>query len=461
MRLLFSQYRQHFPCSFRTRTHRMRSSTRGKSNLAKASPCFLAVSRDIFYLLGACARAAADLHMRHIAYSALLAHAAPSVSSSSVARQTAAGVGHHNLTYGEVRPTSIDEHVCSAIDWRADDVFYDLGSGTGKIPLQVAVYTSVARSVGIEFAEARHVIAMNAIARVRGVAEGKFAVSDSSSSSTHGSSSSSSSGSSPTADRGSPSRPQADPTLRSALNRLVLRQGDFLEPGAMDDATVIFINNTVFEPSLMIALVERLSQLPKLRKLVVLRKLCERHSPRCRTMQGPCSAFSHPPTEARCKVRMLTSRSHLMQLLLLLFVAHGGIRCFSFRTALWCSPRGATRRLFSRTTGPRARRTYSPPPPCRLLQLSLLVALLPLPLLLRHRCKSTPAVAGAAPPPPPQRLRGLKHPALQSLPPPPLLPPRLLLAFDNLPAHLPGHWRGQVCRPMFDSRAPLPRLFAC
>ena len=245
-------------------------------------------------------------------------------STSSLARQTAAGTGSHNLTYGEVAAESISKHVVNATRWTAEDVFYDLGSGTGKIPLQVALSTP-ARSKGIEFAEARHVIALAALARVEFIAAAGAATGGVSPRAGAASSASSSyalssdhAGSEATASAAasaaSPSpagsaipaslcNPAASAVLRSALGRLTLQCGDFLAAGAAEDATVIFINNTVFEPSLMIPLVARLAQLPKLRKLVVLRTLCARHNGRCEAAGAPCSVFAHPPQVATCKVR--------------------------------------------------------------------------------------------------------------------------------------------------------------
>src|SRR5262249_30646869 len=66
------------------------------------------------------------------------------------------------------------DYVDPAVSWgqRATilpgDVFYDLGSGTGKIPLQVALQTGVAMAKGVEFARARHEKAAEAYDRLRG-----------------------------------------------------------------------------------------------------------------------------------------------------------------------------------------------------------------------------------------------------------------------------------------------------
>ena len=46
----------------------------------------------------------------------------------------------HNLTYGEVLPHSVEQKLVPMLGaTSSSDVFYDLGSGTCKIPLQVAL----------------------------------------------------------------------------------------------------------------------------------------------------------------------------------------------------------------------------------------------------------------------------------------------------------------------------------
>lgn len=69
-------------------------------------------------------------------------------------------------TYGEIMPTATDrliEHLCM----RADDVFYDLGSGVGKVVLHVAMRAAIKRCVGVELARGRHRIARGVLAEVR------------------------------------------------------------------------------------------------------------------------------------------------------------------------------------------------------------------------------------------------------------------------------------------------------
>jgi hypothetical protein len=183
----------------------------------------------------------------------------------------------------------------AGVDWSdvgtvlPGDVFYDLGSGTGKIPLQVALQAGVARSVGVEFARARHQLAEDAygMLRDRTADELQAAV-----------------------DRlvtGGAALPagwtsaRVAGRLKDAAGRVEAVCANFLTLD-MSDATVVFVNNTVFEPCLMIPLLEVLAAMPRLRVLLTLRPLCSRHSARCVSKGEPCSAFAHPPIEGTCLV---------------------------------------------------------------------------------------------------------------------------------------------------------------
>ena len=76
-----------------------------------------------------------------------------------------------SLTYGEVLPSSVERHVLPLLALRDGDVVVDLGSGTGKIPLQIAL---AARALGlngvscrgVELARERHDAARRAYAKL-------------------------------------------------------------------------------------------------------------------------------------------------------------------------------------------------------------------------------------------------------------------------------------------------------
>ena len=63
-----------------------------------------------------------------------------------------------SATYGEIMPTATAQ-LLEHLDLHADDSFYDLGSGVGKVVLQVAMTVPVARCVGIELMGRRYRIA--------------------------------------------------------------------------------------------------------------------------------------------------------------------------------------------------------------------------------------------------------------------------------------------------------------
>jgi hypothetical protein len=167
------------------------------------------------------------------------------------------------------------------------DVFYDLGSGTGKIPLQVALQCPGAICKGVEYAAARHVVAKAAYDKILKTsapvltAECKVILGKCGFSLEFAASIVS--------------------QLKDAGKRLTAVCASFLEYD-LSDATVLFINNTVFEPPLMLQLLGVISRLPRLRRVLLLRSLCGRHSQRCIASEAPCAALLHPPIEGICNV---------------------------------------------------------------------------------------------------------------------------------------------------------------
>ncbi len=73
---------------------------------------------------------------------------------------------HSSPTYGEIMPTATDRLV-EHLRMRSDDVFYDLGSGVGKVVLQVAMRAPIKRCVGVELARGRHRIARRVLTEAR------------------------------------------------------------------------------------------------------------------------------------------------------------------------------------------------------------------------------------------------------------------------------------------------------
>lgn len=63
---------------------------------------------------------------------------------------------HIYLTYGEIIPESIRLLINDISPIDINDVFYDLGSGTGKVCLQILQETNVKKSCGIEYDKKRY-----------------------------------------------------------------------------------------------------------------------------------------------------------------------------------------------------------------------------------------------------------------------------------------------------------------
>jgi hypothetical protein len=60
------------------------------------------------------------------------------------------------LTYGEILYPSVDKFLNYIGDVSEEDVFYDLGSGIGKVALQTFLRTPIKKACGIEFSETRN-----------------------------------------------------------------------------------------------------------------------------------------------------------------------------------------------------------------------------------------------------------------------------------------------------------------
>ncbi len=126
-----------------------------------------------------------------------------------------------------------------------DDVFVDIGSGTGKVPWQVATQTPCKLAYGIEIVESRHRMGEAALDGVRRHA---LAVKR------------------PRGDGGEAVDGSVWTALAAAADRTRLILGDFCDESLdFSSVTVVFINNTVFQPDLMHRIMRRLEQLPNLR----------------------------------------------------------------------------------------------------------------------------------------------------------------------------------------------------
>jgi len=131
-------------------------------------------------------------------------------------------------TYGELMPSATSK-LLAALELDADDVFYDLGAGVGKVVLLAAATTSVRRAIGVELAASRCAQAERAFAAAR----------------------------------------------RSGLagvRRAAIVPADLLTLD-MRDATVAYTCSTAFSTPFMRKLTKRLATLPALRLLASLQDL--------------------------------------------------------------------------------------------------------------------------------------------------------------------------------------------
>ncbi|KAF0689381.1 Aste57867_19173 [Aphanomyces stellatus] len=163
-------------------------------------------------------------------------------------------------TYGEIEMEAFSRQIIPLLQLTESDVFYDLGCGTGKPVLQVALETTCRVAKGMELFLNRVETGQRALGRLHdicpSVVEGKEV-------------------------------------------RIV--QGDLVKPppeANLLDATVVFINNVVFTDDLMLAVMGQLRRMKKLKRVIVSKKLCERHAHKiCARGHSACVLFQHPPRE--------------------------------------------------------------------------------------------------------------------------------------------------------------------
>jgi SAM-dependent methyltransferase len=130
--------------------------------------------------------------------------------------------------YGEILPSSV--HLLARyFKIKENDVFYDLGSGNGKVAMQIYLYTPAKKSVGVELSLQRHQQALEA--RKRCLSK-KLAKSD---------------------------------------KTLDYVQGDILKAD-ISDATLIYMCSTCYTPRMMKILQSKVENLPKGVKVATLKK---------------------------------------------------------------------------------------------------------------------------------------------------------------------------------------------
>lgn len=135
------------------------------------------------------------------------------------------------LTYGEILYPSLST-VIDYLKIDDQDVFYDLGSGIGKVALHFFLKTPVKKACGIEAAEARQ----NSAQKIYGVVKQEF------------------------------------PELYADGRQLTSQQGNFLETD-ISDATIIYTCSTCFGEELLKNLGEVFDRCPNLKYVISMKAI--------------------------------------------------------------------------------------------------------------------------------------------------------------------------------------------
>jgi len=161
--------------------------------------------------------------------------------------------GAESSVYGEVLP----EGVLTVLDTLDEasllsetDVFYDFGSGTGKIAIQAALMSPCQRVVGIELSDTRHGHAVRAMEEAEELELEKG---------------------------GSALQGELIGELKGAIasGSLSLVQGD-ISVNTYEDATHVFAASTTWPDGLMQAIVQNLNGLPRIKTFSTLRDVSDR-----------------------------------------------------------------------------------------------------------------------------------------------------------------------------------------
>lgn len=155
---------------------------------------------------------------------------------------SAGNLDMNNLGYGEISVSGM-EALYSALKIVSGDVFYDLGSGTGKLVLYVALRGEVASSSGLEVGERRHRLAEAACEKLRREllrqAEGQGAIQSSS---------------------------EDLPALDSAVSSFCSVNGD-VRKCLYNDATVAVVCNLCMDQHVQNRAVKNLVECPAIRRI--------------------------------------------------------------------------------------------------------------------------------------------------------------------------------------------------
>jgi len=166
------------------------------------------------------------------------------------------------LTYGEILYPSVNKLI-EYLDINDQDVFYDLGSGVGKVALQFLLKTPVKKAQGIEASNARHQHAE----KVYKTVQTEF------------------------------------PELFASGRELKSSQDNFLEAD-ISDATIIYTCSTCFSEELLKSLAEVFDRCPNLRYIISMKAISSKLpfdsiiDVDCTWDKSRCHIYIRPPIAA-------------------------------------------------------------------------------------------------------------------------------------------------------------------
>jgi len=159
--------------------------------------------------------------------------------------------GPEASVYGEVLPEGVQavlDTIEAEMPLSSSDVFYDLGSGTGKVCVQVSLMTPCKKACGIELSETRHKHALRALAEAKELSTN------------------------PQRRKEKEIEFLRDMVEAENTGRLVLEQGDIMDL-TYKDGTHIFAASTTWPDKLMSVITKNLSTgLPKIKTFSTLRE---------------------------------------------------------------------------------------------------------------------------------------------------------------------------------------------
>jgi Histone methylation protein DOT1. len=153
-------------------------------------------------------------------------------------------------TYGEILPTSVDKMI-DIIKIGPDDVFYDLGSGMGKVTMQMFANTSAKKCCGIEYFPERAFSAKKALKKLY----------------------------------------KLFPSLLDDDRIISYQVQNIKDVHYLDDATIVFMCSTCYPEELLDIVYEKLKNSDKLRYLITHKRYDKFKNllPNLREVELPCT----------------------------------------------------------------------------------------------------------------------------------------------------------------------------